>query len=83
MIQKYFSENHFIKLFHYLEVCGVSELPVAVGTREPGLVGVGHQVVVEAVLASEGGAAQSTLERSETSVTPEIFSCQILSYPYI
>ena len=61
----------------------MSELPVAVRTGEPGLVGVSHQVVVEAVLASEGGAAQPTLERSEPSVTPEIFSSQILSYPYI
>ena len=46
--------NIFVKII-YLEVRGVSELPVAVGAGEPGLVGMGHEVVVETVLTSEGG----------------------------
>ena len=33
----------------------MSELPAAVGAGEPGLIGVGHEVVVETVLTSEGG----------------------------
>ena len=54
----------------YLEVRGVSELPVAVRAGEPGLVGVGHQVVVEAVLPGEGGPAQPALEWPQPRVTP-------------
>ena len=46
----------------YSVVRGMSELPVAVRTCEPGLVGVGHQVIVEAVLPGEGCSAQSTLK---------------------
>ena len=48
----------------------MSELPVAVGTGEPGLVGVGHQVVVQTVLPGERRPAQRTLEWSQTGVTP-------------
>ena len=54
----------------YLEVRGVSELPVAVRAGEPGLVGVGHQVVVEAVLPGEGCSAQPALEWPQPRVTP-------------
>ena len=56
----------------YLEVSGVSELPVAVRTREPGLVGVSHQVVVEAVLPGEGRPAQGALEGPEAGVAPVV-----------
>ena len=55
----------------YLEVSGMSELPVAVRAGEPGLVGVGHQVVVQTVLPGEGRPAQRALEWSEAGVTPE------------
>ena len=48
----------------------MSELPVAVRAGEPGLVGVRHQVIVEAVLPGEGRPAQRTLEWSEAGVTP-------------
>ena len=51
-------------------MCWVSELPVAVGAGEPGLVGVGHQMVVEAVLAGEGRPAQAALEGPQPRVTP-------------
>ena len=61
--------NIFGKII-YLEVRGVSELPVAVRAGEPGLVGVGHQVVVEAVLPGEGGPAQPALEWPQPRVTP-------------
>ena len=54
----------------YLEVRGVSELPVAVGTGEPGLVGVGHQVVVQAVLSCERSPAQTALKWSQPSMAP-------------
>ena len=50
----------------------VSKLPVAVGAGEPGLVGVGHEVVVEAVLPGEGRPAQSTLEGPQSRVTPAL-----------
>ena len=59
----------FVKII-YLEVRGVSELPVAVRAGEPGLVGVGHQVVVEAVLPGEGRPAQPALEWPQPRVTP-------------
>ena len=59
----------FVKII-YLEVRGVSELPVAVRAGEPGLVGVGHQVVVEAVLPGEGCPAQPALEWPQPRVTP-------------
>ena len=48
----------------------MSELPVAVGTGEPGLIGVGHQVVVQTVLPGERRPAQRTLEWSQAGVTP-------------
>ena len=48
----------------------MSELPVAVRTGEPGLVSVGHQVIVQTVLPGERRPAQRTLERSEAGVTP-------------
>ena len=48
----------------------MSELPVAVGTGEPGLVGVGHQVVVEGVLAGERGPAQTALKWPQPSMAP-------------
>ena len=54
----------------YLKVRRVSELPVAVRTGEPGLVGVGHEVVVEAVLPGEGRPAQTTLKGPQSRVTP-------------
>ena len=56
----------------YLEVSWVSELPVAVRTREPGLVGVSHQVVVEAVLPGEGRPAQRALEWPQPGVAPVV-----------
>ena len=59
----------FVKII-YLEVRGVSELPVAVRAGEPGLVGVCHQVVVEAVLPGEGRPAQPALEWPQPRVTP-------------
>ena len=46
------------------------ELPVTVRAGEPGLVGVGHQVVVEAVLPGEGRPAQPALEWPQPRVTP-------------
>ena len=49
----------------------MSELPVAVRAGEPGLVSVGHQVVVQTVLPGEGRPAQRALEWSEAGVTPE------------
>ena len=48
----------------------MSELPVAVRTGEPGLVSVGHQVIVQTVLPGERRPAQRTLERSEAGVAP-------------
>ena len=51
-------------------MCWVSELPVAVGTGEPGLVGVGHEVVVEAVLPGEGRPAQAAFKGPQSRVTP-------------
>ena len=62
--------NIFYVKIIYLEVRGVSELPVAVRAGEPGLVGVGHQVVVEAVLPGEGCPAQPALEWPQPRVTP-------------
>merc|ERR1719436_720535 len=56
----------------FLEVSWMSELPVAVRAGEPGLVGVRHQVIVEAVLPGEGRPAQRTLEWSEAGVTPVV-----------
>ena len=50
----------------------MSELPVAVRTGEPGLVGVSHQVVVEAVLPGEGRPAQGALEWPEAGVAPVV-----------
>ena len=52
-------------------MCRVSELSVAVGAGEPGLVGVSHQMVVEAVLPGEGRPTQTTLKGSESRVTPD------------
>ena len=54
----------------YLEVRGMSELPIAMRAGEPGLVGVCHQVVVEAVLPGEGCPAQPALEWPQPRVTP-------------
>ena len=65
--------NHLtVFLDMFLEVGRVAELPVAVRTSEPRLVGVGHQVVVQTVLPGERCAAKRTLEWPEASVTPEI-----------
>ena len=64
----------------YLEVRRVSKLPVAVGAGEPGLVGVGHEVVVEAVLPGEGRPAQSTLEGPQSRVTPALQSYKFWSH---
>ena len=49
----------------------MSELPVTVRAGEPGLVSVGHQVVVEAVLAGEGRPTQAALEWPQSSVAPD------------
>ena len=54
----------------YLEMCWMSEFSVTVRTGEPGLVGVGHQVVVEAVLACERSPAQTALKWSQPSMAP-------------
>ena len=48
----------------------MSEFPVTVRTGEPGLVSVGHQMIVETVLPGEGGSTQSTLKWSQSSMTP-------------
>ena len=69
-------------------MCGVPELPVAVGAGEPGLVGVSHQVIVEAVLPGERRPAQRTLEWSEAGVTPAkmmrlVRSCYHHHYLYL
>ena len=54
----------------YLVVSWMSKLAITMGTSEPGLVGVGHQVVVEAVLPGEGSSAQPALEWPQPRVTP-------------
>ena len=56
----------------YLKVRRMSELPVAMRAGEPSLVGVGHEVVVEAVLPGEGRPAEATLEGPQSRVTPEL-----------
>lgn len=46
-----------------LEVWGVAELAAAVWAREPGLVRVDEQMIVETVLSSEHTSAEMTLVR--------------------
>ena len=54
----------------YLVVSWMSKLAITMGTSEPGLVGVGHQVIVEAVLTGEGCSAQAALKWPQPSVAP-------------
>ena len=82
MIEGLHSEQLGEEMYNlYLVVCWMSELPVAVRTCEPGLVGVGHQVIVEAVLTGEGCSAQSTLEWSQSSVAPETIQLNFFLFP--
>jgi hypothetical protein len=46
-------------------------LPGTVWAGETCLVGMGHEVIVEAVLSGEGGLTDPTFKRSQTRVAPE------------